>query len=547
MESEQSQNFNERLSQWVANQGFWFQIRYSMSASGTKGTVMFHLLKLASRLLIFLLVVAAGGWVYLFKVTGTKKFKDGFKASLQESLSASEIELNGFARTRGQLGISRLSCQGGSKTYFTSLEAKNIRCKMGLLDGIAGKWDAGTVSISVLDLELRAGADDPESAQLLSKALFQTSPRVVANTLEVADATVRWGYSDRTRGAIENSVLKVQRVENGMKLNFKGGTFSQNWLRKLEIVNLVISCNPDGLTFEKAEFQQGLGTVDFSGLKVIGGERPMIEGTVKIRRLAMEDIVPAPLKSFIEGAISGDFRVSGSTNSTDGVGFEGQVTLDGQDSISLRERIHLLKALSTVDFVRGYHRVDFREGSFHLKTSGGGMEVSGVNLKADDLFTLEGKMQVRLPTPEEKKKAEESSSLPGGSPLFNGEDAEADQQDAKAEETDFSLRAAAKAAKRLKDGYKPENTTSLSSRLAMNLEARRLEAQASERASRTLRYQGEFRVTILADAFERAPRLKQQLPVDPKTNRIPMMVPIEGTLYELTFKQAEDLLQQGRR
>ncbi len=544
MEPEQSQNFNENLSQWVADQGFWFQIRYSM---GTKGTVIFHLLKLASRLLIFLLVVAAGSWVYLVKVTGTKKFNTSFKASLQEGLSASEIELNGFSRAHGQLGINRLTCQGGNQTFFTSLEAKNIRCKMGLLDGITGKWDTGTVSISKLEMDLRAGADDPESAQLLSKALFKKSPQVVTSTLEVADATVRWGYSDRTRGAIENSVLKVQRMENGLKLNFKGGTFSQNWLHNLEIVNLVIACDPGGLTFEKAEFQRDFGTVDLSGLKVVGGERPVIDGTAKIRRLPMEDMLAAPLRSFIEGSISGNFRVSGSTNSTDGVGFDGQVTLDGQDSIMLRERIHLLKALSTVDFVRGYHRVDFREGSFHLQTSGGGMEISGVNLKAEDLLTLEGKMRVRLPTPEETKAAVTSSSLPGGSPLFNGEDAEADQLDTEPKETDFTLRAAATAAKRTKDGYKQEDTTSLSSRLAANLEVRQLEAQASERVSRTLRYQGEFQITVPADAFERAPRLKQQLPVDPKLNRIPMIVPIEGTLYELTLKQAEDLYQQGRR
>ncbi|MES2920894.1 MAG: hypothetical protein V4819_05085 [Verrucomicrobiota bacterium] len=518
-----------------------------MSASGTTGTVMFHLLKLASRVFIFLLIVAVGGWVYLVKVTGTKKFNDNFKASLQEGLSASEIELNGFSQSHGQLGINRLSCQGGNKTFFTSLEARNVRCKMGLLDGIAGKWDTGTISISMLDLELRAGADDPESAQLLSKALFQTSPRVAMNTLDVADANLRWGYSDRTRGAIENSVLKVQRVENGMKLNFKGGTFSQNWLRKLEIVNLVIACDPDGLTFEKAEFQRDLGTVDLSGLKVVGGERPMIEGTAKIRKLAMEDIVPAAVRTFIEGAISGDFQVSGSTNSTDGVGFEGQVTLKGEDSISLRKRIHLLDALSTVDFVRNYHRVDFREGSFHLKTSGGGMDVTDAKLKAEDLFTLEGKMRVRLPTPEETKAAMESSTGPGSSPIFNGEDAEADPLESKGEELDFTLDKAGKVTKRPKDKFKPENTTSLSSRLALSLEARRLDAQASERLSRTLRYEGEFGITIPADAFERAPRLMQLYPLDPKLNRIPMTVPIEGTLYELTLKQAEDLYKQARR
>lgn len=544
MESEQSQNFNERLSQWVANQGFWFQIRYSMSGSGNKGTMMYHLLRMATRVLMFLLVVAIGGWVYLIKVSGTTKFKDGFKDSLKQGLSASEIELTGFSRSHGQLGISRLACQGGNETFFTSLEARNIRGKMGLLDGFSGKWDTGTISISMLDLELRAGADDPESAQMLAKAIFDRSPRVVTNTLEIADANLRWGYSDRTRGSIEHSLLKVQRMENGLKLTFTGGNFSQNWLRNLEIVNLVVEAAPGGLIFEKAEFKRGLGTVDFSGLKIAAGERPIVDGTARIRKLAIEDIVPVAMRSFIEGSISGDFRVTGSTNSLEGIGFAGKVTLDGQDSITLRERIHLLKALSDLDFVRNYRRVDFREGSFHLKTSGGGMEVTDVNLKAEDLFTLEGKMRVRLPTPEEAKASVANSALAGGSPIFKGDEPEPDELEPKSDEMDFTL---SKAAKRLKEGMQTDSSTSLSSRLALNLEARQLEAQASARASRTLRYEGMFRITLLADAFERAPRLVQQFPVDPQLGRIPLMVPIEGTLYEITLKQAEDLYQQGRR
>ena len=68
MESEQLQNFNERLSQWVANQGFWFQVRYSMSGSGMKGRAMFHLLRMGFRLLIFLALVALGTWIYRLAV-----------------------------------------------------------------------------------------------------------------------------------------------------------------------------------------------------------------------------------------------------------------------------------------------------------------------------------------------------------------------------------------------------------------------------------------------------------------------------------------------
>ena len=54
-------------------------------------------------------------------------------------------------------------------------------------------------------------------------------------------------------------------------------------------------------------------------------------------------------------------------------------------------------------------------------------------------------------------------------------------------------------------------------------------------------------ITIPGDAFERAPRLQQLYPIDANTGRMPMQVPIEGNLYELTLKQAEDIYQQGQR
>ena len=547
MESEQSQNFNERLSQWVASQGFWFQIRYSMTGSGSKGTAMFHLLRLGFRLMIFLLVVAAGAWIYLVKVTESEKFSKSLESSIKSGLFASDAEMEGFSRTQGQLVISRFACQGGNDTFFTSLEARNIRCKMGLLDGTTGQWDTGVVAITTLDMELRAGADDEESAAMLSSALFDRSQDVLINTVEVARASLRWGYSDRTRGNIENSALRVQRHADGMTLNFKGGNFSQNWLRNLEIVNLVVVCDREGLRFETAEFRRGQGSVSLTGLKVVGGERPMVSGTAKIRKLGLEDAVPSALRSFIEGSISGNFAISGSTNTSDGIGFAGQVILDGQDTISLRDRVPLLKTLSILDYVRNYHRVDFREGSFRMKTTGGGMELTDLSLKADDLFTMEGKMRVRLPTPEEAKAGSEPSKQDGNFPIFNGQDLEEEETRAKPEEADFTLRKAGAAFKREKEKEaKTDGTESLSDRLMLTLQTRQLEAQASERASRTLRYEGQFRVTIPADAFERAPRLHAQFPLEARTGRIPLMVPIEGMLHEITLKQAEDLYQQGQ-
>ena len=74
-----------------------------------------------------------------------------------------------------------------------------------------------------------------------------------------------------------------------------------------------------------------------------------------------------------------------------------------------------------------------------------------------------------------------------------------------------------------------------------------MQSQASERMSRMLRYDGNFLITIPGDAFERARLLEELYPVNAATGRISMRVPIEGNLYELTLKQAEDLYLQGER
>jgi hypothetical protein len=545
MESEQTDNFNERLSQWVSNQGFWFQVRYSMSGSGMKGRAMFHLLRMAARLLVFLILVAVGFWIYLMKRPGTEQFFSGIRGDLQSALSASELEIRGIQHIQGQLEMGRLAAQGGEATFFDSMEARNIRVKMGLLDNLVGVWQTGNIAIARLDVDLRAGTNDPQSAANLAATVFRKSLDVQANSFEVADATLRWGYSERTQGAIESSNLKMLRTGTGWRLSFTGGTFSQNWLRQLEIVNLVVIAEKGGLVFERAELRTDTGTVEFPGVRVLGGERPEVDGIVKIRSLALERIIPPALRNFVEGSISGDFKVSGSTNSSDGIGFEGQVIMDGTDMISLRERIHLLKALSVVDYSRNYHRVDFREGSFSIKTQRGGMQVTEIDLKSEDLFTLQGSFAVRLPTQQEIDEA--LSKNTDISPLFTTEDEPVDLLKSPTKDADFTLRRAAQEARRIQEGSQSPETLSLFDRLGLSIEMRRLQNQAAERMSRMLRYDGAVRITIPGDAFERAPRLQEIYPIDAATGRVAIKVPLQGHIFELTLRQAEDIYQQGQR
>jgi len=547
MESEQLTNFNDRLNQWISSQGFWFQLRYSITGGGNRGALMFQLFNAGVRVLIFLAIVGIALAAYLVKRPNTNRFRTDLKESIMAGLSATELEMRGASRVQGQLGIARIACQGGDGSFFSSFEAKNINSKMGLLDGVLGQWDMGAVGISTLNLDLKAGADDADSAKKLADAFFRKWDSVSIQSLDIGDASLQWGYSEPTRGGIEHCSIKIQRGDQFMKIVVKGGRFHQNWLQGLEIVNLTIACDLNGITFEKAELRAGEGTVDFSGLKVIGGDRPMVDGVVKIRKLPMENTLPDVLDGFVEGSISGDFKVSGSTNTAEGVSFAGKVILDGDDTISLREKFHVLRALSVVDYVRNYHRLDFRKGSFQLKTKGGGLVIEDLSIRTDDHFALEGNVSIRLPTLEEAQASVAKNTIAGGTPLFANETSGMDAA-GKADGGDFSLRRAAMEEKKMRQEQDAiGGNVSLVDRMSLAFEARDIEKEEVRRISGSLRYSGSLKVTLPPDAFERAPKLAAQLPVDANLGRIPLMIPIEGTLYELTLKQAEEIYQLGTR
>jgi hypothetical protein len=550
MASDQPNNFNERLSQWVANQGFWFQVRYSISGGGSKAVLVFHLMRMATRLLIFAVFVVIALWVYLLRLPGTAGFQDHLKQSISAMLGAKEVEMADFRRERGELLMARFVSEGGRETFFSSLEARNIKCQMGLFNALPGEWNPGVLLINQLDISLNAGADDEKSAGLIGDTLFRDFGKLKLETVEVKDATMHWGYSDRTRGKIVGSHMKVQRVAEGWRIHLAGGTFSQGWLRRLEIIEVVANCTRGGVAFEKATFRKGAGSVSMEGVTVAGGQRPGVKGTVRVRKMSLEGIVPPAARDFIEGAISGDLRVSGSTNTTEGIGFEGKLVLDGENVIKLRDRLYLLRALTEFDVFNNYKSVVFKEGTMKIKTLGGGMEVSEVNLKAGELMTLAGQMRVRFPTPEEAAAAVRRNRAGEVLPLTSQANDETESSRRLEDDADFTLRRAAREAHKDKTkggaGAKDEGS-SLFDRIGQSFDTNILADQATERESRSLMYEGQFQITLQPDTFENVQALRELFPVNAQTGRVPLDVPIKGDIYSITFDQAEDLYLRGKR
>lgn len=542
-ESEQLQNFNQRLARWVSGQGFLFQLRFSLSGAGDKGAVTFHILRLTMRLFLFLVVMAVGGLVFLIKQTESVSFQQEIEDAFLKRLGGVELQMQGLVSNRGQFTVSRLAMTGTEGTFFSEMEIRNLKCKRGIFTGLSKVWDPGIINISRVDLSLRAGSDSPETAKEMADVYFQEMGGLKLQSIVVKDMSIRWGYSDRTRGSIINSNMTVDRLPDGWKLRFSGGTFSQNWLKRLEIEDLVVQIGKDGFIIEKAVFKKNEGSVTFHDIEVKAGDRPEISGNIKVRNVNLSGLLPIAIRNFVEGKVSSEFKVFGSTNSSEGVGFEGDLNLEGEDFITIRDRIHILRAISVVDAFNNYRRIEFRKGSFRMKTHAGRVEISRLDLIAGELFRMKGSLVVRPSTPEEMQSSTESlSSVYDESGVLSDEELE------NRDNMEITLEGAAQQGDEAqRQGFIKQGDETLFEKLGINSENRRLQEVTAERLSRALRYQGDVEVSLPKESFDKAPKLKDIYPLRDVSGRILMRVPLQGLIYDLTLEQSEGIYQNGAR
>jgi len=535
-DSEQWQNFNERLSYWISKQGLWFQFRHSLPIGSQNGNYIAHFFHRILRLGLFL-IAAALVWVAVVKLTGDERFREQVIKELQENFSAKEIEVGSMSRARGKFTIGRMALIDEENSFFRGLELSNLMCQRDFFVDFGKAWRPGIVQISKVNLLLRAGADTDEGAEAIGNVLFQDLGDLRPDAIHVANMSMKWGYTESSRGSVTGSQMKAVPVEDGWRLSFRGGTFSQNWLKNLQIQELDVLITRKGIRFEKAIFSRNEGSLVFEELEVKSGQRPLVSGNMKMKGMDISGMVPMAARAYVEGKISGEFTVSGSTNSTDGVGFTGVVDLEKGDMVTLRDKIPLLRALSVVDANHTYHRVDFTTGSFRIELQGKGLVLSDLKLFADDTMSLFGGMVVRKP------KSDEELALDDGSEFF-GNILAADES---IQEVNLSLREAGELTNRNQVGFQSDGNKSLFEKLADLRESRRLREIESEKLSRSYRYEGEVNVTLMKNAFDRVPELKQAYPAQSGGGRILIPVPIKGLLYEVTSEVADIVYEKARK
>lgn len=549
MDLDSTKVFNDRLAQWVAKQGFWFQLRYSMAGGGAT-VMMYHVMRLLLKVFVFFVILAALGLAYLVKRTDQQAFDIKLKDQIVAWLGAENGKMRSFDRLQNKATIRYLALDGGTNSFFHRCEATGITFRMGLLDGIIGTWNANQISVDRLSLSVKAGAESQEEADALAVALAKKFEKLSFQAFECKNTRISWGYSARTMGQIDQSKLTALRDDQGWQLRFKGGTFSQNWLRNLHIKELNIRITNGELIVEKGEFTVSQdaddliaegheGRVFFQSVAVKGGLRPTLSGKITLENVPLTPLLQQSYQAFIEGVISGELEISGSTNSTEGISLAGRISLNEGDGIYLRNRIPLLNSLSILSPSGSYRKVNLTQGSFSIKTGGGKMSIDEIRLVAVGQMEMKGNIVARPATSDEVDEMLSQNAI--------SSEVATNATEALATRAGVDEMTIGKAAEIL--GGPDQAAMGFDGKLVDNslpfqaeLNEKQMQLRLAEKLALTATYEGKLSLTLPVTAFPLDPLTVKKLPRATDSPFIFIECPLSGNLNQLTLAQAEALM-----
>ena len=388
--------YQSKVSDWIGRQGVLFQFRYARTVGAV--TLGRHLSGLTLKLVLFLVVAGVCGFFVLNRHFDSPGYGEKVAGQVANALGAGEIEVTGFSRNFGKGDFQFLELKGGEESFFYEAKFEKLRGEFSFLTGVTDSWRPSAISIKKADLRLKAGGSEDEMKLGFSSIIESLKGQGISQ-IKIEDCSFSWGYSKLTFGMVRNSNFRAVLHEGIWEVELSGGTFQQNWLGPLAIKSADLKVGMGGIKIESLNLESNGGEADLKGSISGPVNMPTFDLAGGFNSLPIEKLIKingVSTREYIEGRISGDLKIGGSSNRQ--VELSGQVKLDEKDSVTIRERWSLLRALSILDNERTYLRIDFNQGGFAFSTGGGGIEVSEINLNAGNKARLLGSFKTRLPT-----------------------------------------------------------------------------------------------------------------------------------------------------
>lgn len=401
-EQEKLKDYENRVADWIGNQGILFQLRYARTIGAN--SILKQLGSLIVKFAIVLVLVAGVGYLLLTQHFKGEAYEAEIQGSIEEALGLQGLEVKGFARARGNGGFHRLQLDGGEESFFYHAKIMDLNAPFTYSTGVTTAWKPSSLKMARAQFHFKAGGTVAEMEDAYSVVLESLAGEGVTSIL-IEDFSCDWGYSKLTYGRIGQARLRANLNDGKWNIILTGGTYQQNWLCDFAIAEGHLILDGDGIEVVSLKMAQDNGELELVGK--IGGPLDMPEFNLSgaFKDLAIENMLTVSgetTREFIEGLISGDLKISGSTNRR--IQIDGSVALSKTNSLTIRERWPILKAVSIMDTQRTFRRVDFTEGSFQFSTENGNLAVSDINLVAADTAILKGSFVTRLPDQEEAAK-----------------------------------------------------------------------------------------------------------------------------------------------
>lgn len=399
VDQQKIKEYEARVIDWMGSQGVLFQLRYARVISG--GSLLKQLGFLLMRIVALLLICAVIGYFALNYYFKTDSYKAKMVSRIENSFSLEEIESKSVSKSKGNMNFKRLYLKGGEDCFFYELEGEGISAPVQYMDGITSEWNPSHIKMNSAEFSLKGGGALAEMEKSFAGVVESFKGEGITSIL-IDNFSCDWGYTKVNYGRISNSKFNANLVNGVWEITLEGGTFQQNWLKGFSLNSGELKVTPTGITLSSLDLTKQDSVLTLRG--EIGGpvSSPLFDLSGKFERLEVSQLINldyVDVSRYLEGDISGDLKISGSSNQN--IRITGQASISEGDQITIRERWPILKALSIIDMNHSFRKVDFTKGSFQFATENNTLKLSEIDFVESDHFALKGDLSARLPNQKE--------------------------------------------------------------------------------------------------------------------------------------------------
>lgn len=434
--SKGSYTYSDAMNEWANEQDSFFRrARAGILHPSAASSGIYRVMGYAWRLLVVVLVLLVIGYVGTRRHLKSPAFSDSIAAEITDLLKAEQTKIRPFAWKSGNAMSAEFASVGSPSSFFSKLEGTYLQFERPLLSLYNPSWHLENVRIDRLTLKLRSGGigaipslpatdiddlpefpsdfaepdtsidlnpdrkdeQEPLGMDLRIKSSgFGINPDfslLTFDTLNISKLDASWGLTPLTRGRLTGATATVTREADTWTLTASTGTLRQRWLTDMQLTTpLAVAIKPGSLTFAPCElsFPKSAGTAKLSGT-ITTGDIPALDFDYAVTSVPISQLLaPYPKAAqLVSGKISGNGKITGSTNTSDGVSLTLKASLENGHFAS----IPILGALASQTGHSPLRQLPV-SGTLDISTSASTTTFSNIDLVSSEDVHITGSFSV---------------------------------------------------------------------------------------------------------------------------------------------------------